>query len=419
MPQLRLTKRNIEQIARPASGQILYYDSDLRGFGLRVGARSQTFFAERQVRRRTVRVTIGPYPVISPEVARRKAMELLAEMVAGINPNEVKRAGDVNAMSVREAFDAFFQARTHLSATTVTNYKRSIGLYLKGWAAKPIGSLTTEMVISHHRHLTDKHGGVTANNVMRHLRSIYNFVAATVGDLPPNPVSVLGKARLWAAEKRRRTVIPSHALARWFSAVRDETDDARDFLTIALFTGMRRSEIASLRWEYIDLAVETLLVPRTKNGEPLQLPLSWYLTDLLINRRQADPGGEWVFPGRGKTGHLTEVKTFVARVAKASGLSFTTHDLRRTFITLAEGLDIPAYALKRLLNHSIENDVTGGYIVIDAERLRGPVDRIAERILEIVHEQGAEGPPASGESAPIYLRLKAGLGPSYLGQVSI
>lgn len=86
-----------------------------------------------------------------------------------------------------------------------------------------------------------------------------------------------------------------------------------------------------------------------------------------------------------------EVKTFVARVAKASGVNFTTHDLRRTFITLAESLDIPAYALKRLLNHSIEGDVTGGYIIIDAERLRGPVDRIAERILEIVHEQGTEG----------------------------
>lgn len=390
MPQIRLTKRNIEQINRPASGQILHYDSDLRGFGLRVGARSLSFFAERQVRRRTVRVTIGPYPVVSPEVARRKAMELLAEMVAGINPNEAKRR-DVNAITVQEAFDAFFEARGHLSTTTVSNYKRSIQLYLKDWAAKPVGALTTDMVISRHRRLSETRGGVTANNVMRHLRSVYNFVAATRSDLPPNPVSVLGKARLWAAEKRRRTVIPSHALARWFRAVRDETDDARDFLTIALFTGMRRSEIASLRWENIDLAAETLLVPRTKNGEPLQLPLSWYLTDLLINRRQADPSGAWVFPGRGKTGHLMEVKTFVARVAKASGVNFTTHDLRRTFITLAESLDIPAYALKRLLNHSIEGDVTGGYIIIDAERLRGPVDRIAERILEIVHEQGTEG----------------------------
>jgi len=386
MPQLRLTKRNIDQIARPASGQILYYDDQLRGFGLRVGTKSSAFFAERQVQRRTVRATIGPYPIISPEVARQKAMGLLADMVAGNNPNVAKRRADVSALTVSEAFEAFFTARTKLSANTTPNYRRSIDLYLKEWRSKPITSITSDMVIALHRDLSDKRGGTTANSVMRHLRSVYNFVAATVGDLPANPVSVLGKARMWNTERRRRTLIPSHALGRWFAAVQNETEDARDFLTVALFTGMRRSEIATLRWEFIDLIAETLTVPRTKNGEPLTLPLSWYLTDLFIGRRQADETGEWVFPGRGKTGHLCEVKSFVARVSKASGVEFTMHDLRRTFITLAEGLDIPAYALKRLLNHSIESDVTGGYIVIDAERLRGPVDRIAEKILSLCND---------------------------------
>lgn len=59
------------------------------------------------------------------------------------------------------------------------------------------------------------------------------------------------------------------------------------------------------------------------------------------------------------------------------------HDLRRTFISIAESLDIPAYALKRLLNHRADTDVTGGYIVIGVERLRLPVERIAARILEL------------------------------------
>lgn len=32
----------------------------------------------------------------------------------------------------------------------------------------------------------------------------------------------------------------------------------------------------------------------------------------------------------------------------------------RTFATIAEGLDLSAYALKRLLNHKMNNDVTAG-----------------------------------------------------------
>jgi integrase len=90
-----------------------------------------------------------------------------------------------------------------------------------------------------------------------------------------------------------------------------------------------------------------------------------------------------VFPSRSKTGHITETKTFTQRVSEASGVNFTMHDLRRTFIAIAESLDIPAYALKRLLNHRADSDVTGGYIVINAERLREPVERIADRIMEM------------------------------------
>ncbi len=391
MPQLRLNKRNIDDVQHPASGQVFYLDDQIRGFGLRVGSRSKTFFAEAQVNRRTVRVTIGPYGPISPERARKLALQALGDMAEGKNPNADRKAKRAAEITLEEAFDAFFEGRPSLSANTIPNYKRSLRLYLSEWRKRPLAEVTRQMVLARHRRLGEKHGEVTANCVMRHLRSVYNYTSASAeGVLPANPVEILSQARAWNTERRRRTVIPMHALPRWFAAVATDTEDARDFLRIALFTGMRRSEVASLRWEHVDLVGETLTVPRTKNGDPLVLPLSWYLCDLLIGRRQALPAAEWVFPGRGKTGHLTEMKTFADRVAKASGVPFTLHDLRRTFVTIAESLDIPAYALKRLLNHRIDTDVTGGYIVIDAERLRAPVNRIAERILEAASEEPAE-----------------------------
>lgn len=383
MPQIRLTKRNIDRIERPKSGQVLYYDTDLRGLGLRVGVSSATYFAERQVRRRTRRVTIGPAHLLTPDTARRKALGILAEMADGHDPNEAKRIAQASSLTVDEAFDRFFEGRTTLTAKSRLHYGRSRSVYLKDWGIRRLNEITPDMILARHRRISECNGKVTANNVMRHLRSVYNYVSATVGELPANPVAVLSRARLWHKEQRRRTLIPMHGVKAWFDAVEAETDDARDFLKLALFTGMRRSEIAGLRWEHIDLAAETLTVPVTKNGEPLDLPLSWYLTDLLIARRQRLPDAEWVFPGRGATGHIQEVKTFSARVTRASGVPFTIHDLRRTFVTIAESLDIPAYALKRLLNHRTDRDVTGGYIIIDTDRLRGPVNRIADRILEL------------------------------------
>lgn len=160
-----------------------------------------------------------------------------------------------------------------------------------------------------------------------------------------------------------------------------ETDDARDVLLVALFTGMRRSEVVTLRWAYVDLPGGLLRLPRTKNGDPLELPLSGFLTELLKARQERVGASDWVFPGAGRTGHLTEVKSFVGRVKAASRVEFTMHDLRRTFITVAEGLNLSAYALKRLVNHRVGGDVTAGYIVLDSERLREPIERVAQRLL--------------------------------------
>ena len=78
-------------------------------------------------------------------------------------------------------------------------------------------------------------------------------------------------------------------------------------------------------------------------------------------------------------------------VSEASGVDFSLHDLRRTFITVAESLDIPAYALKRLLNHRTDGDVTGGYIVMSADRLRAPVERVAAKIQELSKLKIIEG----------------------------
>jgi integrase len=93
---------------------------------------------------------------------------------------------------------------------------------------------------------------------------------------------------------------------------------------------------------------------------------------------------EYVFPSANGVERIREQRKQMDRVTQESGVSFTIHDLRRTFITIAESLDIPAYALKHLLNHKMSNDVTAGYIIIDAERLRAPMQKITDHLLKCI-----------------------------------
>ena len=52
-------------------------------------------------------------------------------------------------------------------------------------------------------------------------------------------------------------------------------------------------------------------------------------------------------------------------------------------MTTADSLDLSMFAMKRLINHSMGSDVTSGYVVSDVERLRGPMQKIEDKILQL------------------------------------
>ena len=150
---------------------------------------------------------------------------------------------------------------------------------------------------------------------------------------------------------------------------------------MVILTGLRKNEAAKLKWANVDMAAKTLTVIDPKNHNDHTLPMSDYLFELFTKRKAAAVNG-FVFPGTGAGGYIVEPRKQMAQVTKASGVEFTVHDLRRSFISIAESLDIPGYSLKRLLNHSASNDVTGDYIQIDAERLREPMQKITDFVLK-------------------------------------
>jgi hypothetical protein len=100
--QVKLTKSAVDAAAPllidGVARQRLYLDTELKGFGLCVGARTKTFFAQRDVNGKTVRTTIGRYGVYTVAEAREEARALLMRMGKGINPNrekEQRRAASV------------------------------------------------------------------------------------------------------------------------------------------------------------------------------------------------------------------------------------------------------------------------------------------------------------------------------------
>lgn len=388
MARQKLTKAAVDALPFSDTGQKIYFDTELSGFLVCIGKRTKTYYTQRQIGPKTVRVKIGGHDVYSAEKARSEARLLIARILQGENPNETKRAARSRSITLDKALSDYLTARESLVESTVETYGRVVTQYLGSWRNTSLCEIKPAMVQEMHLRLTKERGGVTANTAMRVFRAIYNYAAAFHDELPNNPVNRLTQARAWNRETRRQTVIKSADLPNWYAAV-DALDHqiARDYLRLLLFTGMRRSEAARLRWENVDLNDRTFSVPLTKNHDCLTLPMSDYLFDLFERRREVAGENPWLFPGDGKSGHLEEPRKFIQQVRRNSGVDFTLHDLRRTFITIAESLDLSVYAIKRLLNHRDGRDVTSGYIIHSVERLREPMQRITDKILLLANQE--------------------------------
>jgi integrase len=387
---VKLTKSLADKV-RPTAGkdQIFYRDSELKGFALRITANgTKSFVVEKIIGNKVRRITLGKYSNALPvEKARRKAQVLLGQIADGIDPIAEKRATKMRSVSLKEVLDDYMQARKSLKPKTLYDYQRVLNIAFDNWKNKPLTSITKEMVAKQHKKLGQENGEAYANLAMRVLRALFNFAAGQYEDsqgrslINDNPVKRLSQTRAWYRVERRQSFIKSHELSDWYAGVQKLTNETlRDYLLLILFTGLRRQEAAKLQWSQVDLKAKTLTIIDTKNREPHTLPLSHYLFNLFSNRKLS-ASSHYVFPGTGADGHIIEPRKQMAKVINETKIQFTVHDLRRTFITMAESLDIAAYALKRLLNHKMNGDVTAGYIMLDVERLRKPMQMITDYII--------------------------------------
>lgn len=381
MNKIKLTKSSIDTIPYVGSGckPVQYWDVELKGFGLRVGQQTKSFFVQRDINTKTYVRKIGTYGLFTPEEARKIARNKLNMLAQGIDPDAIVRQQKVQSMTLRELMEEYLVTRKSLKARTKGAYRYYLEAHAADWLDRPVMEITEEKISKRYTSI-GKTRPALANNVRRTLSAILGHAMAAHKLFDRNPVRIIADTKAGYAEKRRDGHLKPHQLKPWYEAVDSLPNRTyRDYLLLVLFTGLRRTETLSLKWSQIDFKDKSLRVNDTKNGDPLTLPMSAFVYDLLVKRRELASDSLYIFPTCSGKGHLVEPKKGVAAVVEASGISFQIHDLRRTFASIASSLDISFYSIKALMNHRV-NDITGSYIIRDVERLREPMEKIAAYI---------------------------------------
>jgi integrase len=327
--RFNFTKPQLNQLPSPTNGQrAYYYDSQgPRGFGIAVSSGGRkTFILYRKINRRPERITLGLYPDLSLELARKKAAELNGLIAKGENPAAQKRQVR-DEMTLKELFLQFGEHYASHKRTWL-EMQREFNVYLHAWHFRKISSIRTLDVAALQSSLKQKHGLYIANHVVRLLSSMFNR-AAEWGWKGENPVAHVS---LFKETKRERFLLPEEVSAFLHAVDTEPNETIRDFIYACLLTGARRANVEAMRWSQIDfnLKIWTISAAEAKGDETIRVPLLPPVLEIL-ERKNKTATSEWVFPGSGRTGHLVEPKSAWKRILKAAGLSdLRLHDLRRT-----------------------------------------------------------------------------------------
>lgn len=382
MATARISKRTVDQ-AEPGARDAFLWDSELRGFGLKVTpAGRKVYLVQYRLggrSGRTQRVTIGPHGAFTPDKARDEARRLLGEAAAGRDPKR-ERTEEWKAPTVAAVAEKFLAEHVEAKrkARTASEYRRLCNLFvLPSLGRRRVAEVQRSDVARLHHSMRET--PYQANRVLALLSKLFSW-ADQHGYRPEgaNPCRHVEKF----PERKRERFLSEAELARLAAVLREGEGRESPFVLAALrllvFTGARLNEVLTLRWEHVDFANAMLRLPDSKTGQKT-IYLSAPALEVLASLPRLD-GNPHVICGDKPGAHLVNLQLPWRRLRARAGLeNVRLHDLRHSFASVgaAGGLSLPV--LGALLGHR-ETATTHRYAHLSADPLRAANDAIAARL---------------------------------------
>lgn len=386
----KLTKRIVDALQHDRGRDVFVWDTEVRGFGIRAKpSGTKTFLIQyRNAERRTRRLVIGQFGVLTVDLARDLAKKKLASVVDGGDPSAERRAAR-EGMTVAEVCDWYLEEaearrllgrnRRPIKASSVAGDRSRIEQHIK----PIIGS----RVVSHvrladiERLQADIAAGKTARSrragrggqtsggagvaarAISTLRSLLNH-ARRLGLIEQNPANGV---RVIASEKLKRRLSAGEIrhLGKIIMQMDREGEHPTGLSAIRamLLTGFRRMEVLAMREEWIDPEGNCVAFPDTKSGSQLRAVGDAAVIHLLSQASQHS--SPFIFPADRGEGHFIGVVRVLDRVCTRAGLNdVSPHTLRHTFASIAASLGFSELTISGLLGHA-PRGVTQRYVHLD------------------------------------------------------
>lgn len=393
----RLTRKIVEGLA---PGERAW--DDVQGFGARrhPSGRLAYVVRYRTPDGRARELTLGQHGVLTPEGARKLAIEKLAAAIAGRDPiaerdaaraARAEKAGALTLADVAEKWTAYQKARKRpLRPRTLAEYQRELDReILPRLGARPFAELVPADAQGLHDALADRR--TLANRCLDLLSALWRWGEEQGLATGANPCRRVERF----PEQRRERALTHDDLVRFGAALRamESRGDARALapcvpviIRLLAFTGCRPGEIKGLAWADVDLDRMVLRLRDAKTGDRnvwLSTPALGVLGEWERGRKRESV---YVFPARRDRrkdpAPVREFRKPWRALLAAAGIEHAEpYILRHTFASESEALGHSPYLTAALLGHSSgRRDMTRGYVHHIPDDVRRASERIGRRL---------------------------------------
>lgn len=391
--KFRFTQRAIDALpphpANSASKSSEYSDAEVIGLRLLVNKQGRKFFYFRFTFNSQKRVVkVGEYPALTIPEARKKALEMRADIDAGIDPS-VERDRIRGMPTFKDfALNDYMEWAKGTKRSWQADLSKFNNHLIPKFGDRRLTEITMRDIQMYHAQVKQSHCASTANRHLSVISKLYKC-AMQWGVLERNPCA--GVKKFQENNARQRFLSPDE-IRRLYKAM--DAMNGRSAMTIAalkflLLTGARRNEALTARWENVDLERGIWKIPLTKNGRTHHVMLSDEAKELLA-KLPKEEGSPWVFPGRNPAKHVVDPRKCLDQLMDAAGIErIRIHDLRHTFASLCAQSGHDLYIIKEALNHS-DIAVTQRYAHLSAQNLKNAVRSVGNIVSQAIQANAPE-----------------------------
>ena len=304
--EINFTKRTIENLPAPKKGRDRYIDAQVRGLGVLVQPSGhKSFYWFRKVRNYPRRETLGRFGDLSVEQARDAATGLnnrLAVWKAGRYEGENPFASRREESTLDEIVELYVQKQLRPFAKkperAEKDFRSVVARRMAPWRSRTLASIEQQEVEDAHTRIGEKEKHKRAANVfVKTLRVLFSFAEKKKLFRGANPA----KGFTLYTENKRARFLQQDELPKLFTALRRAPNpDLRDFVNLSLWTGARKMDVLSMRWQ--DLALDggnSWTIPDPKNRIPYMVPLTMESVEILKMRLRHRVVGNRIVGGDG------------------------------------------------------------------------------------------------------------------------